>query len=187
MVRWAKKPNKKHGFTIVELLIVIIVIAILAAITIVAYNGIQTRAENTKTITAVSSYVKAIKLYASDQGSYPIPASNYPCLGKAAFCANVTDTTGSCDGSGRAPNASILNAALTSVATSLPEPSTQSMDCGGKLYSGAYYTYGNSGKSANIRMYLRGNIDCPAISGTTSASRFQANDTTSCAAALPNL
>lgn len=34
----------KRGFTIVELLIVIVVIAILAAITVVAYNGIQNRA-----------------------------------------------------------------------------------------------------------------------------------------------
>lgn len=36
--------TKTRGFTIVELLIVIVVIAILAAITIVAYNGITTRA-----------------------------------------------------------------------------------------------------------------------------------------------
>ena len=35
---------KRAGFTIVELLIVIVVIAILAAITIVAYNGIQNQA-----------------------------------------------------------------------------------------------------------------------------------------------
>jgi prepilin-type N-terminal cleavage/methylation domain-containing protein len=34
----------RQGFTIVELLIVVIVIAILAAITIVAYNGITNRA-----------------------------------------------------------------------------------------------------------------------------------------------
>lgn len=34
-------PSNKSGFTIVELLIVIVVIAILAAITIVAYSNIQ--------------------------------------------------------------------------------------------------------------------------------------------------
>lgn len=41
MKQWA---TQKSGFTIVELLIVVVVIAILAAITIVAYNGIQNRA-----------------------------------------------------------------------------------------------------------------------------------------------
>lgn len=40
--------KKKHtrGFTIVELLIVIVVIAILASISVVAYNGIRSRAES---------------------------------------------------------------------------------------------------------------------------------------------
>lgn len=39
-----QRGRKQTGFTIVELLIVIVVIGILAAITIVAYNGIQERA-----------------------------------------------------------------------------------------------------------------------------------------------
>ena len=38
--------NKTKGFTLVELLIVIVVIAILAAISIVAYNGVTSKARD---------------------------------------------------------------------------------------------------------------------------------------------
>jgi prepilin-type N-terminal cleavage/methylation domain-containing protein len=70
--------NKGRGFTIVELLIVIVVIAILAAISIVAYNGIQTRAKNVKTVNAAVTWIKALKLYNADKDSWP---TNYSCLG----------------------------------------------------------------------------------------------------------
>ena len=50
----------KKGFTIVELLIVIVVIGILAAITIVAYNGVQTRALTAKRQSDVNGYAKVI-------------------------------------------------------------------------------------------------------------------------------
>ena len=48
----------KNGFTIVELLIVIVVIGILAAITIVAFSGIQNRANNTTLSTDLSNAQK---------------------------------------------------------------------------------------------------------------------------------
>lgn len=64
---WAKY-KKQHGFTIVELLIVIVVIGILAAITIVAYSGVQERAESTKTIAQAEAYVKGLKLWEVDAG-----------------------------------------------------------------------------------------------------------------------
>lgn len=64
------KINKQSGFTIVELLIVIVVIAILAAITIVAYNGIQSRARDTDRKADISALAKALNLYNVDNGNY---------------------------------------------------------------------------------------------------------------------
>jgi len=54
--------KNKNGFTIVELLIVIVVIGILAAITIVAYNGIQNRAQDTKIKNMAASVGKSLLL-----------------------------------------------------------------------------------------------------------------------------
>ncbi|RYF27587.1 MAG: type II secretion system protein [Chloroflexi bacterium] len=71
-------PKKNTGFTIVELLIVIVVIGILAAITIVAFNGIQQRARNTQVITGVNAYVKALKQYQAINSEYPPQAG---CMG----------------------------------------------------------------------------------------------------------
>ena len=66
-----KNRNTPFGFTIVELLIVIVVIGILAAITVVAFNGVQARARATERVTDVASIVKAYDLYRIANGSYP--------------------------------------------------------------------------------------------------------------------
>lgn len=65
-------PKKyASGFTIVELLIVIVVIGILAAITIVAYNGVQDRAHDTAVKSDLTTIAKKIQLYNADNGNYP--------------------------------------------------------------------------------------------------------------------
>ncbi len=59
------------GFTIVELLIVIVVIAILAAITIISFSGIQQRARDAERQTELSALQKALEMYHADTGGYP--------------------------------------------------------------------------------------------------------------------
>lgn len=59
------------GFTIVELLIVIVVIGILAAITIVSYNGVQQRANIATAQADLANVAKQLELFKVDNGLYP--------------------------------------------------------------------------------------------------------------------
>lgn len=72
--------HRTTGFTIVELLIVIIVIAILAAIVIVAYQGITQKADNSRIMTAARFYQKALTAYVADHGGN-WPTNGNVCLG----------------------------------------------------------------------------------------------------------
>lgn len=64
-MQWAKKQT---GFTIVELLIVVIVIAILATITIVGFTGIQNRAKSSAVQNQTSQTAKKILAHAAENG-----------------------------------------------------------------------------------------------------------------------
>ena len=69
---YMKNRQPKDGFTIVELLIVVVVIAILAAITIVSYNGISDRASQAAIQSEVQDVTKKLLLYAADNSDvYP--------------------------------------------------------------------------------------------------------------------
>lgn len=67
---------KSSGFTIVELLIVIVVIAILAVVGIVAYNGIQNRAADTAVQSDIRNIVMKVNEYYAIEGSYPSAPGN---------------------------------------------------------------------------------------------------------------
>lgn len=72
----------EHGFTIVELLIVIVIIGILAAITIVAYNGMQTRARNVSRASEATQVSKLLASYKAQNGNFPsLGSGQVSCIG----------------------------------------------------------------------------------------------------------
>lgn len=80
-----KNVGLNRGFTIVELLIVVVIIGILAAIVIVAYNGVTQLAKESSIKSDLSNAKKKLELYKADNGSYP---ANITQLGNADIKAS---------------------------------------------------------------------------------------------------
>lgn len=101
-----KYNTKSLAFTIVELLIVVVVIAILAAITIVSYNGITSQAKDSALKSSLSQAKTKLELYKVRHGAYPatgnlseveLPDSSnitysYVSVDGTAYCLTATDT-----------------------------------------------------------------------------------------------
>lgn len=99
-----RKSVSRLGFTITELLIVIVIIGILAAITLVQYNGTQGRARDAQRRTDIANITKALEQYYADNGSYPVASgtasvinANWYTSGDASWTGFTTNLTGIID------------------------------------------------------------------------------------------
>lgn len=63
--------NRRAGFTIVELLIVVVVIAIVASLAIIGFGAIRNKAYDTSVQNDLSSIAKKIKMYHATYSVYP--------------------------------------------------------------------------------------------------------------------
>lgn len=179
--------TKQTGFTIVELLIVVVVIAILAAITIVAYNGIQQRATNNQITAAARTYKQAFSLYVAQNGQLP-PVSSGVSLN---YCLNHSVAT--CVNAGAAPSwsrdSTSLEPALQTVTTPLPTINFSSSTYSSADSNMGYIPYRggttnpqlDGTNSAFLIYILEGYVDCPVgpVSGgawpnytTSNANRY---------------
>lgn len=74
-MKYPQTKTRTSAFTIIELLIVIVIIAILAAITLIAYNGIQARAQAATAQTDAKSLAKLLALANVSNSTYPTDLS----------------------------------------------------------------------------------------------------------------
>lgn len=133
----------KNGFTLVELLIVIVIIAILAAISIVAYNGIQDRARNTAKIQAAQEIVKHLNL--------AVIANDVNFGSGAPYCIPGTgidtdgDGTKDCTASGtkRTEKSTVNDMFSGAQVTGLSFPTDVLKGSSGTDYRGVQVTYGS--------------------------------------------
>ncbi len=93
-----KNVNKQSAFTIVELLVVIVVIGILAAITIVSYSGIRNRAVTTAIKAQLVSDSNVLKMYYIENSIYPTTLDSNYCpatpIADTEFCLkNMSSST----------------------------------------------------------------------------------------------
>lgn len=165
----------RKGFTLVELLIVIVVIGILATIAVVAYNGAQNRAYAAAATSVRSSYARMLKLYKADKGRYPIVAADGQtvCLGSASdYVAKSGFAANQCRYSDYSTATASLDTAISTElrayaslpAVNWPSATETYSGTGVDYYRGIFYysgTLANQGRTAWLWFYLPGQHTCP--------------------------
>ena len=154
-------PQHRQGFTIIELLIVIVVIAILAAISIVAYTGIQERARDTHIASMIRAQAKALNLYYVENGELPYTSDD--CLGEPSdYPATEHWEAGQCMKStfaNRGYTTGDVSSKLKSVATGLPDGRIPGYEVGD--FRGISFTMW--GQWVEFEYSIPGDRPCPDI------------------------
>jgi prepilin-type N-terminal cleavage/methylation domain-containing protein len=169
-MRWAKNKYSP-AFTIVELLVVIVVIGILAAITVVSYNGITKKANESTLISDLDNNSRKLELYKVENGSYPTTLDNLKCpvlpSPSSVYCLKTSGSNGlnyaSSNGSNYSMVATSSNGQMARV-TNGTTPNTISSLSVGDAYGGGIVAYilqsGDPGYSATTQHGLiAANVD----------------------------
>jgi general secretion pathway protein G len=81
--------SSSAGFTLVELMLVLVILGILAGLVLPQFAGRQDQARNTAAITQISTFNTALSAYEVDTGSYPSTQA-----GLRALVVQPSDTSG---------------------------------------------------------------------------------------------
>jgi general secretion pathway protein G len=83
------KHRKQAGFTLIELMVVVVIIAILAGLVIPRFMGETDKAKQAKTKMQIESLESALKMYKLDNGSYPTTEQGLKALVETPTVGNL--------------------------------------------------------------------------------------------------
>ena len=85
--------NKKYGFSLIELLVVISIIAVLTAVLMINFVGARERSRDSQKIQDLNSLKNALRMYYNDNQTYPATKAVILGSGFTGYVANVGDTS----------------------------------------------------------------------------------------------
>jgi type II secretory pathway pseudopilin PulG len=154
--------QKRAGFTIIELLIIVVVIGILAAITIASFNGVQNRSKNVRAHVQARQAANVLKSYYTVFGTYPAFARDRICLGSNYPDLNADGVTGDCqDGPGGVScsgpcvftNTSAFDSAIATIGTFPGSSTFQTGVAVPTSYTGPMFSKPNVGTALPVAAY----------------------------------
>lgn len=157
-MRHLRRRERAAGFTIVELIVVVVTISILIGLTVVVYGDAQQRSRNAQMASAVRVFKEALLLYRATYRAYPdANGTNKTCLGtgyKNAKCwFNEVDE-----------NAAFMNQLKGVYGSQLPKASDNSIGLRGTFFNPIRPSYPDmlDGTPTNFVVYaIEGNQPCP--------------------------
>jgi len=143
--------SRQSAFTIVELLIVIIVIAILATVSLIAYSGLQHRARSSEAKVAVAQAKKKLELYRVDHNGYPETGN----LTGAGVTDNDVSYQFTSNGTTYCLTGTVEDVAYNATNTTLP---SEGVCSGHAAPNETTYAIGDKGPGDGIVFYDKGSV-----------------------------
>ena len=89
MKKVRQKKNTQAGFTLIELMVVIVILGLLAGVIIPRFMGETDKAKVATTKMQIASLESALKMYKLDNGSYPSTEQGLQALVEAPTAGNL--------------------------------------------------------------------------------------------------
>lgn len=116
--------TRKNGFTIVEMIIVVVIIAVLALITVFAFGNWRARTARTEMKNETANGAIAAKNYRNFNGAYPTNQAGFDAIYKAGSSVTLTYSTADAGVTYCLKATSVNDTSIWYVGSAVPQPTT---------------------------------------------------------------